>query len=126
MRELKFTKTHEWLARDKNDEFTLGITLHAEELLGDLVFIELAAVGTEVKANDEIGVLESVKAAADLYAPVSGVINAVNNEAIATPSLVNSDPEKNGWLIKLKVTQPEEWEQLLTKEEYTNLIAERG
>ena len=88
---LRFTQTHEWLNSDQ-DDMIVGITEHAQQLLGDMVFVDLPDVGEEVKAGDELGVLESVKAASDFYAPISGVVVAVNQQVNDDPALVNTDP----------------------------------
>ncbi|KTC81031.1 glycine cleavage system protein GcvH [Legionella sp. PATHC035] len=123
MNELKFTNTHEWLKEEQN-EVTIGITDHAQQLLGDMVFVELPEVGDEVSAGEELGVVESVKAASDFYAPVSGVVTAVNEVVVENPALVNSDPYTAGWLVKLKPSHPGEIDSLLTAEQYQNEIAE--
>lgn len=123
MDDLKFTHTHEWL-QGKHDELTMGITEHAQQLLGDMVFIEMPKPGDEVTAGDELGVVESVKAASDFYAPISGVILAVNEEACNNPALVNTDPYGAGWLVKIQASNPDELNNLLTIEEYENEIAE--
>ena len=123
MNELKFTKTHEWL-RASQDEVTIGITDHAQQLLGDMVFVELPEVGNEVKAGDELGVVESVKAASDFYAPISGIVTAVNEAVVDNPALVNSAPYLDGWLIKLKPSHLNELDNLLSIEQYHNEIAE--
>lgn len=122
MKDLKFTKTHEWLKEDQ-DEVTVGITYHAQELLGDMVFVELPELGDAVNAGDELGVVESVKAASDFYAPVSGVVTAINEAVTENPALVNSDPYIAGWLVKLKPNRPEEMNHLLSEEQYQNEIA---
>lgn len=123
MNHLKFTKTHEWLQED-SDEVTVGITAHAQDLLGDMVFVELPEIGASVELGSELGVVESVKAASDFYAPVSGVVTAVNEAVVSEPSLVNTDPYLKGWLVKLKPTHPEELKELLTAEQYENEIVE--
>ncbi|HHF7344582.1 TPA: glycine cleavage system protein GcvH [Legionella feeleii] len=123
MTDLKFTRTHEWL-KSGGDEYTIGITEHAQQLLGDMVFVELPETGDEFKAGDELGVVESVKAASDFYAPISGVVVAVNQEVSANPALVNSDPYGAGWLVKLKAHNPAELNELLNAEQYQNEIAE--
>ena len=101
MADLKFTRTHEWL-KSNGTEMTIGITEHAQQLLGDMVFVELPEKGDEVNAGDELGVVESVKAASDFYAPISGVVIAVNQQVSENPALVNSDPYGAGWLVKIK------------------------
>lgn len=119
MNDLKFTPTHEWL-REEQDEVIVGITDHAQQLLGDMVFVELPEVGDSVNAGDELGVVESVKAASDFYAPISGVVTAVNETVIADPALVNTAPYAAGWLVKLKPTDSSEMDNLLSAEQYQN------
>ena len=103
----RFTETHEWI--DTTDEdIIVGITAHAQELLGDMVFVELPQIGLEVQAGDELGVVESVKAASDFYAPISGVVTAVNERVNENPALVNADPYGSGWLVKIRATDLEE------------------
>ena len=123
MNDLKFTTTHEWV-NPGSDALAVGITEHAQQLLGDLVFIELPEEGREVNAGDELGVVESVKAASDFYAPISGVVVAVNQDVSADPALVNTDPYGAGWLVKIKARDPEELNQLLNAAEYNSQIAE--
>ncbi|MBA2651533.1 MAG: glycine cleavage system protein GcvH [Tatlockia sp.] len=123
MADLKFTRTHEWL-KDEGNEMTIGITDHAQQLLGDMVFVDLPQEGDEVKAGDELGVVESVKAASDFYAPVSGVVIAVNQQVNENPALVNSDPHGAGWLVKLKASNLSELSELLNTEQYQKEIAE--
>lgn len=120
---LKFTKTHEWINHD-SAEMIMGITEHAQQLLGDMVFVDLPQVGDEVTAGDEIGVVESVKAASDFYAPISGVITAVNQQVNQDPALVNSDPYGAGWLVKIRASNSEEMSVLLDAEQYQKEIAE--
>lgn len=123
MNNLKFTSTHEWLQIADN-EVIIGITDHAQELLGDMVFVELPEIGDEVGAGDELGVVESVKAASDFYAPVSGVVTEVNEEVRDNPALVNSEPYSTGWLVKLKPNDSSEIDALLDAEKYQALVAE--
>ncbi len=120
---LKFTETHEWVDATEED-MTVGITKHAQELLGDMVFVELPQVGDEIHAGGELGVLESVKAASDFYAPISGVVVAVNQQVSENPALVNSDPYGAGWLVKMRAHDLDELNALLNDEEYKNEIAE--
>jgi glycine cleavage system H protein len=122
MNDLKFTKTHEWL-KVAHDGVIVGITNHAQELLGDMVFVELPNIGDAVKAGDELGVVESVKAASDFYAPIGGVVTAVNTRAVDDPALINSSPYDAGWLVKLKPNRLSEIEELLTDEQYQQEIA---
>lgn len=119
---LKFTETHEWLNVSSGDEMTVGITEHAQQLLGDMVYVELPQPGDEVQAGDELGVLESVKAASDFYAPVSGTVVAVNDQVNTNPALINTDPYGSGWLVRLRPGNPEEINNLLNAEEYQNSI----
>ena len=123
MNDLKFTTTHEWL-KQAGEEVMIGITAHAQELLGDMVFVELPEVGDTVQAGSELGVVESVKAASDFYAPVSGVVSAINQDVVNNPALVNSAPYEAGWLVKIKPNQVAEMEQLLTFEQYQKQIVE--
>lgn len=123
MADLKFTKTHEWIRAEDNN-YTMGITEHAQELLGDMVFVELPEEGDEVNAGDEIGVVESVKAASDFYAPVSGTIVAINEKVSENPALVNKEPYGAGWLVKIRANNPSEMDTLLNNEEYQNEIKE--
>lgn len=123
MNDLKYTKTHEWL-KEGTEEVTVGITDHAQQLLGDMVFVELPELGKVVQAGDELGVVESVKAASDFYAPISGVVTAINQNVVENPDLVNSDPYSDGWLIKMKPTQLNEIAELLNNQQYQNEIAE--
>ncbi|KTD62476.1 glycine cleavage system protein GcvH [Legionella shakespearei] len=123
MNDLKFTATHEWL-QSGSDEVTIGITDHAQQLLGDMVFVELPEVGDEVNAGQELGVVESVKAASDFYAPISGVVTAVNEAVSENPALVNTEPYSAGWLVKLKPTNLSEMNDLLNADQYQNEIAE--
>ena len=118
MTELKFTKTHEWVKPDSNS-MLVGITDHAQELLGDLVFIELPEEGKKVQAGDELGVVESVKAASDFYAPISGTVIAINPDVTANPALVNTDPYGAGWLVKIQAGDPNELNALLSETDYT-------
>jgi glycine cleavage system H protein len=124
MADLKFTHTHEWLKMEEDDTAVIGITQHAQALLGDMVYIEMPKVGLEVQAGDEIGVVESVKAASDFYAPISGVVVAVNESASDNPSIVNQDPYGDGWLVKIQAKNGSDLQDLLTEEEYEQEISE--
>lgn len=123
MSDLKFTSTHEWLKKD-HDEVVIGITDHAQQLLGDMVFVELPEIGDEVNAGDELGVVESVKAASDFYAPIGGIVTAINEAVAENPAIVNSEPYTTGWLVKLKPSNISEIDDLLNAEQYQNEIAE--
>ena len=118
---MKFTEEHEWLALD-GDVVTVGITAYAVEQLGDIVFVELPEVGAEFAAGDEAGVVESVKAASDVYAPVSGTIAEVNEAISENPIVVNDDPLGEGWFFKIRMNDPGEYESFMDEEEYNSLI----
>lgn len=120
---LKFTQTHEWV-NPAETEMVIGITEHAQQLLGDMVFVDLPDIGKEVSAGDEIGVVESVKAASDFYAPIGGVIVEVNQQVNQNPALVNTDPYGAGWLVKIKANHPDEINLLLDAEQYQEVTAE--
>ena len=122
-RELRYTKTHEWVKLD-GDIVTLGITDFAQEQLSDLTYVELPDVEDEVAAMDEIGVVESVKAASDVYAPVAGVVVEVNRDVQETPEIVNSDPYGAGWLFKIRAQHPDDFETLLDADQYEELLPE--
>ena len=113
----KYTETHEWLEFDKESVVTIGITDAAQKELGEIVFVELPKPGSKVKIDDEVAVLESTKAATDLYAPLSGEVTEINEKLLAEPSLINSSAEKQGWLYKLRLSQPAEIEKLISTDE---------
>jgi glycine cleavage system H protein len=115
-KELKYTKTHEWVRVEDDDTVTVGITDHAQGLLGDIVFIELPELNIQVNAKDEVVVIESVKAAGDVYSPLSGEIIAINDNLTDSPELVNSSPYEEAWLFKIKPS--ETLDNLLNPEEY--------
>lgn len=121
--DLKYTKTHEWI-RLENEEVTLGITEHAQELLGDLVFVELPEVGNNYSEGDEIGVVESVKAASDFYSPVTGEVIEVNQAVADNPAVVNEDPYGEGWLVKLKIDGTLNYAELMDADKYKEEIIE--
>ena len=122
--DLKFMKSHEWARVEDNGTVTVGISDHAQGLLGDLVYVELPSVGDEVKAGNACAVVESVKAASDIYSPVSGEILAVNEELEGSPELVNSDPYGAGWLFRIKLDDAGELANLLDAEGYQNVVDE--
>ena len=115
--DLKYTKEHEWVEVD-GDTATVGITNHAQESLGDIVFIDLPTVGKEVKSNEELCVIESVKAASDIYAPIDGEVIEINNNLNDDASIVNQDPEKDGWIFKMKIADPNQHNNLMSLDEY--------
>ncbi|MEW4517464.1 glycine cleavage system protein GcvH [Proteus vulgaris] len=120
--ELKYAQSHEWIRSEGNGEYTIGITEHAQELLGDMVFVDLPDVGREVTAGDDCAVAESVKAASDIYAPLSGEIIAVNEELEGAPELVNSAPYGEGWLFRIKANNESELDGLLDAAGYQELV----
>lgn len=119
---LKYTTTHEWVDRQNNEEMVVGITHHAQKLLGDVVFVELPAVGDLVVAGKEFGVVESVKAASDLYSPISGEVIAINEQLATDPGLINHDTYQAGWMIKIKAAQPSDFDKLLDAATYLQKI----
>jgi glycine cleavage system H protein len=119
--ELSYTESHEW-TRVEDNVVTVGLTDHAQSELGDMVYLELPPAGTEVTAGGEFGVVESVKAASDLYAPLSGKIVEVNQAASDDPALVNRDCYGEGWLVKIELKDPSELENLKTAAEYQEFI----
>ena len=122
--ELKYATSHEWVRNEGDGTVTIGITEHAQDLLGDMVFVELPDVGDEVSTGDDICVAESVKAASDIYAPISGEVVEVNEDLEDSPELVNSDAFGDGWLFKIKMEDAGELENLLDAEGYKNSIDE--
>ncbi|MBH1932408.1 glycine cleavage system protein GcvH [Serratia rubidaea] len=122
--ELKYATSHEWVRSEGNGEYVVGITEHAQELLGDMVFVDLPEVGATVAAGDDCAVAESVKAASDIYAPISGEIIAVNAELDGSPELVNSDAYGDGWLFRIKASDEAELSKLLDAAGYQKSIDE--
>ncbi len=121
---LKYTKSHEWLREEQDDIATIGITHHAQELLGDIVYVELPEISNTFSKQSECAVVESVKAAADIYMPVDGEIIEVNEQLADSPELVNQQPFKDGWLFKIKIKQREQLGELLDHAAYDELAAE--
>ncbi|WP_340619471.1 glycine cleavage system protein GcvH [Xenorhabdus siamensis] len=122
--ELKYTESHEWIRSEGNGEYTVGITEHAQQLLGDMVFVDLPEIGAVINSGDDCAVVESVKAASDIYAPLSGEVIAVNPALEGSPELVNREPYNEGWLFRIKVTDESEWTNLLDAESYRSLLEE--
>lgn len=122
---MKFTNTHEWIDVE-NGIGIVGVSEHAQKELGDIVYVELPQVGKEVKAGQEAAVLESTKAAADVYSPVSGVIVEVNRELVDHSELVNRSPQKEGWIYKVQLTNVKELESLQDEASYLDKIAGKG
>ncbi len=121
MAEKKYTKEHEWVEIN-GDIATVGITNHAQESLGDIVFIDLPTLGKKVKSNDEICVIESVKAASDIYAPIDGEIVEINNNLSDDASIVNQDPENDGWIFKMKISNSDQFDSLMTLDNYLSSL----
>tara|TARA_B100000963_G_C22487372_1_gene607570 strand:+ start:562 stop:942 length:381 start_codon:yes stop_codon:yes gene_type:complete len=123
MSEKKFSKNHEWIQVD-NDNAIVGITKHATEMLGDIVFVEVPEEGKTVEANGQTAVVESTKAASDVYAPISGEVVEGNQSIVEDPSKINSDPEGEGWFFKIKIKDKSEINNLMTKDEYDKFVKE--
>lgn len=119
---LKYHREHDW-ARIEGDTAVFGITDYAQETLGDIVFVELPDVGEEVTAGTPYAEIESVKAVSDVYAPLSGTVIEVNEEVIDAPEIINESPYGDGWLIKVRLSDPAEIDDLMTAEEYQELLA---
>ena len=119
--ETRYTKEHEWV-RMEGDVATVGITDHAAEALGDLVFIELPEIGREVSRDEACAVVESVKAASDVYAPLSGTIVEANQPAVEDPAMVSTNAEGDGWFFKIQLDDPEEFEELMDEAEYQDYL----
>ena len=121
MSETRFTEQHEWVRVD-GDEGTIGITRHAAEQLGDVVYVELPQIGKNIAKGGEGAVVESVKAASEVYAPVGGTVTAVNEALNADPATVNASPEDSGWFFKIKLANKAELAQLMSEEKYTDYV----
>jgi len=123
--DLKYAPTHEW-ARDEGDgTVTVGITQHAQDSLGDVVYVELPEIGAVLVAGDDAGVVESVKAASDIYAPVSGEVIAINELLENAPETINDSPYDDGWFFRLKMSDPDELEDLLDADSYQDLASDK-
>ena len=123
MIEKKFSKKHEWVSLE-GDIATVGITKHATEMLGDIVFVEVPLKGKKVEQNSQAAVVESTKAASDVFSPVSGEVLEANESIVNDPSSVNADPENNGWFFKIKIANKSEFDSLMTKADYDKFVAE--
>jgi glycine cleavage system H protein len=121
---IKYTKDHEWVQLDGGDAATVGITVHAQDALGDVVFVDLPEVGKSFAQGDVAGVVESVKAAADVFMPVSGEVTEVNEALRADPSLANSAPQAEGWFFKVRLSEPAQLDALLDATAYDKFSAE--
>ena len=122
MNEIKFTEEHEWIMMETDGTAVVGITDYAQEQLGDIVYIELPEVGTEINQGDDVAVIESVKAASELKAPLSGEVFEINQELSNTPETVNNDPMGTGWFMKIKISDPAEFDNLMDENTYQEFI----
>ena len=120
--ELHYTSTHEWVRLEQNNEAVVGITHHAQMMLGDMVFAELPELGLVLLEGDDVAVVESVKAASDVFTPVSGTLIAVNDELEGAPELINQDPYGAGWLFRVQLDDPEELDGLMDAESYAQML----
>jgi glycine cleavage system H protein len=118
---LRYSKEHEWVGTE-DSVATIGITDHAQEQLGEIVYVELPSVGDKISKDDPFGVVESVKAVSDIYAPVSGTVTEVNEGLPESPEMINEDPYGDGWLIKVKISDATELDDLMDGEEYGQLV----
>jgi glycine cleavage system H protein len=125
-KEYKYTKEHEWICPEAGDKAKLGITDYAQSQLGDIVFLDLPAPGTQLTQFKKMGEIEAVKAVSDLFSPASGQVLEINQAAIDNPKLVNEDPYGAGWLVRLKLSQPTELEALMSSDEYDRFVAGLG
>tara|TARA_Y100001935_G_C17220722_1_gene465152 strand:+ start:528 stop:920 length:393 start_codon:yes stop_codon:yes gene_type:complete len=118
--ELKYTQSHEWIREEEDGTIVVGITDHAQEALGDLVFIELPEIGTIFNMGEDAAVVESVKAASDVYSPISGEVTESNEALVQSPETINKNPYEDGWMFKLKPTDTNDFGSLLEAEAYIN------
>ena len=125
MSEVKYSKEHEWI-KIEGDVGTIGITQHATEMLGDIVFVELPEVGTSVEKDGNAGVVESTKAASDVFTPISGEVMENNQSIVDDPAKINTDPENGAWFFKLKIKDKSELDSLMNKDEYDKFAKESG
>lgn len=123
--DLKYTEEHEWLLVE-NDIVTVGITDFAQDSLGDVVFVELPEVGTQLEAGKVFGVVESVKAVSDVYAPVTGEVVEVNDELPDSPEILNTSPFEDAWMVKIKINDPQELESMMDAGAYRSFVEEQG
>ncbi|MGF1697803.1 glycine cleavage system protein GcvH [Vibrio kyushuensis] len=119
---LKFAESHEWVKDNGDGTVTIGISAHAQEMLGDVVFVDLPEVEDEIEAGESFSLVESVKAASDIYAPVTGEIVEINEELEDSPELINEESYEGGWIVKVKLSDPSELDNLKNAEEYLNSI----
>ncbi|MCG7489275.1 glycine cleavage system protein GcvH [Vibrio sp. Of14-4] len=119
---LKFADSHEWVRDNGDGTATIGISEHAQEMLGDVVFVDLPEIEAEIDAGDSFSLVESVKAASDIYAPITGEVVAINEELEDSPELINEEPYEGGWIVKVKMSDASELDNLKDAEEYLNSI----
>lgn len=119
---LKFAESHEWVKDNGDGTVTIGISEHAQQMLGDVVFVDLPEVEDEIEAGDNFSLVESVKAASDIYAPISGEVVEINQELEDSPELINEEPYEGGWIVKVKMSDPSELDDLKDAEEYLTSI----
>jgi len=122
--EIRYLASHEWGRIDEEGILTVGISDHAQDLLGDIVFVELPDIGKTLEAEEESAIVESVKAASDVYSPLSGEVIEVNEKLLDEPEIVNGSPYEEGWFFKIRLDDGSEFENLMTEEEYTNSCEE--
>ena len=121
--ELLYTKSHEWIRKEDDGSIVVGITDHAQEALGDMVFVELPEPDTQVAAGADLAVVESVKAASDIYAPVGGKVTAINEDLADSPESINSDPYGDGWFLRMEPADPAELDTLISAADYAAVVA---
>ena len=119
---VKYTEEHEWIQLEDHEAAVVGITLHAQDALGDVVFVDLPEVGRTYKRGETSGVVESVKAAADVYMPIAGEVTEVNEELRANPSLANTDPMGNGWFFKILIKDMAQFDELMDEPDYQKFV----
>ncbi len=122
MSNIKYTTSHEWIKLEDDGTASVGISENAQDLLGDIVFVELPDVGTQISAKQEVAVVESVKAASDIYSPVTGEVLAVNEVLLDAPETINASPEEDGWIFKIKISDESELDELMDAETYAEHI----
>lgn len=121
--ELRYTKTHEWVRKNDDGTLTVGISDHAQELLGDLVFVDTPEAGSSFEQGDDCAVVESVKAASDVYCPISGEVVAINEALADSPETINADPYGDGWIFSIKPEDAGDFDSLMSADEYTEQVA---
>jgi len=122
---IRFTKQHEWVVM-RNEIATIGISDFAQDQLGDIVSIELPQVGSTFKQLQAMAIVDSVKASSDIFSPLSGVVSEINENLLKHPELINQSPYESGWIVRMKPSQPSEFDNLMTKVEYDKFVGERG